>query len=67
MPLYEYVCKNDHVTDRVKSIKVSDRVRENDVCEICGEKATLKISRPNPPILLGRGFHATDYGAPTKG
>lgn len=67
MPLYEYECKNGHVTDRVKSIKCSDRERDTDKCEICGEKAILKVSRPNPPILVGRGFHANDYGAPTKG
>ena len=67
MPLYEYICEKGHVTDRVKSIKVSEPQRENDVCETCGLKASLKVSRPNPPILVGRGFHATDYSAPTKG
>lgn len=70
MPMYEYFCTKDSthpITDRVKSIKVSDRERENDKCETCGAKARLQISRPNPPILVGRGFHSNDYGAPTKG
>lgn len=65
MPLYEYECLNGHKFDRVKSITVSDRVRDNDICE-CGAKAKLRVSRPNPPVLVGRGFHANDYGAPTK-
>lgn len=67
MPLYEYQCSEGHVTERVKRITASDKERDHDKCEVCGKPATLKISRPNPPILVGRGFHANDYGAPTKG
>lgn len=70
MPIYQYTCVKDSThptTDRVKSIKVSDRERENDKCETCNAKAVLKISHPSPPILVGRGFHSNDYGAPTKG
>ncbi len=66
MPLYEYICLNGHKFDRVKSITVSDRVRDNDKCDECGSKSQLQVSRPNPPVLVGRGFHANDYGAPTK-
>lgn len=66
MPLYEYECSNGHKFDRVKSIKSTDRQRDNDKCDACGAKATLSVSRPNPPILIGRGFHSNDYGAPTK-
>ena len=66
MPLYEYKCLNGHEFDRVKSIMVSDRVRDNDKCDECGAKAQLQVSRPNPPVLVGRGFHANDYAAPTK-
>lgn len=66
MPVYEYLCDNGHHFDRVKSIKVSDRQRENDICDDCGAKAKLVPSRPSPPILVGSGFHANDYGAPTK-
>jgi predicted nucleic acid-binding Zn ribbon protein len=67
MPLYEYECSDGHVTERVKSIKVSDQERDTDKCEVCGKPSKLRVSRPNPPILVGRGFHANDYGAPTKG
>ncbi len=67
MPLYEYECPKGHVTERVKSIKASDSERDTDKCETCGVKADLKVSRPNPPILVGTGFHSNDYGAPTKG
>lgn len=66
MPVYEYECKNGHRFERVKSIKVSDRVRDNDKCDACGERAKLAPSRTAHPILVGRGFHANDYGAPTK-
>ena len=66
MPIYEYECKQGHVTERVKSIKVSDKERENDVCEECGKPAAIKISHTGAPVLVGRGFHANDYGAPTK-
>jgi predicted nucleic acid-binding Zn ribbon protein len=65
MPVYEYVCKQGHRFDRVKKISVSERIRENDRCE-CGSTAKLAPSRPSAPILVGRGFHANDYGAPTK-
>lgn len=65
MPVYEYECKSGHRFERVKKISVSDRVLENDVCD-CGAKAKLTPSRPANPILVGRGFHANDYGAPTK-
>ena len=66
MPIYVYECLNHHHFDRVKSIKVSDRARDNDKCDECGAKAKLVPSRPANPILVGRGFHANDYGAPTK-
>jgi predicted nucleic acid-binding Zn ribbon protein len=67
VPVYEYECGQGHRTERVKSIKVSDRALNVDKCATCCEKAILVPSRPNPPILVGRGFHANDYGAPTKG
>ena len=66
MPVYEYECKDKHRTIRVKSIKVSDRKLENDKCETCGKKATLVMSRTAPPVLIGHGFHANDYHAPTR-
>jgi predicted nucleic acid-binding Zn ribbon protein len=66
MPVYAYACLAGHVTERVKSIKISEKKLENDTCEECGKKAKLIPSRPAPPILVGRGFHANDYNAPTK-
>jgi putative FmdB family regulatory protein len=66
MPIYEYECAAGHRTERVKSIKVTDRKRDNDICDQCGKKATLASSRTATPILVGRGFHANDYGSPTK-
>jgi predicted nucleic acid-binding Zn ribbon protein len=66
MPIYEYVCSDGHRTERVKSIKISPKKLENDVCDTCGANAELTPSRPGAPILVGRGFHANDYGAPTK-
>jgi len=27
---------------------------------------TITTSRTATPVLVGRGFHANDYGAPTK-
>jgi predicted nucleic acid-binding Zn ribbon protein len=66
MPVYAYECKAGHRTERVKSIKISDKKLENDKCEVCGKKATLQHSRPAPPILIGRGFHCNEYNAPTK-
>ena len=53
MPIYQYECQDGHTTDRVKSIKVSDRVMSNDKCETCGKKAKLVPSRSGAPILVG--------------
>lgn len=61
MPIYEYVCKNQHRTERVKGIKISDKERDSDKCEICGERASLVPSHPARPILVGAGFHENDY------
>ncbi len=66
MPVYEYQCVNGHRFERVKAIKVSDKERDNDKCDKCNSAATLQISQTGAPILVGRGFHANDYGAPTK-
>jgi len=66
MPIYVYECPAGHTTERVKSIKVSDRALNNDICETCGKKAKIIPTRTAHPILVGRGFHANDYGAPTK-
>ena len=66
MPVYVYECSQGHKTERVKSIKISEKKLENDKCETCGQKAKLIPARVASPILIGRGFHANDYGAPTR-
>lgn len=66
MPVYEYECANGHRFERVKSIKISAKQLENDKCDECKAAATLQVSQTGAPILVGRGFHANDYGAPTK-
>lgn len=66
MPVYEYLCEQNHRTERVKKINISDRKRDNDICETCKGKAKLAPSRPAHPILVGRGFFANDYGQPTR-
>lgn len=65
MPIYQYKCKQSHVTDRVKKITISANKLENDVCDICHAKAKLIPSKPALPILVGAGFHVNDFHAPT--
>jgi hypothetical protein len=65
MPSYEYLCPDGHKTERIKSIKSSDKQLNKDVCD-CGKKSDLTPSRTGAPILVGRGFHSNDYNAPTK-
>ena len=66
MPIYEYECAAGHRTERVKSIKISSRKRDNDICDQCGKKTTIASSRTAAPIFVGHGFFVNDYGAPTK-
>ena len=63
MPVYEYECESGHRTERVKSIRVSDKELDSDKCDTCHKKAKLVPSRPGMSILVGAGFHANDYGA----
>jgi putative FmdB family regulatory protein len=64
MPVYEYECAScGKKFERVESIKAENIDRRK--CE-CGKMGKLAPSRPSAPILVGRGFHANDYGAPTK-
>ena len=66
MPIYAYECTNGHRFERVKSIRVSDRQRENDKCDVCAAKAKLVPSRTGAPILVGSGFFCNDYQQPTR-
>jgi putative FmdB family regulatory protein len=66
MPVYEYFCEScQKKFERVKSVRVSDKERDNDICA-CGKKAKLVPSRPGHPILVGSGFFCNDYGQPTR-
>jgi putative FmdB family regulatory protein len=63
MPVYEFVCRGcGKKFEKVSSIK---EFTERTKCE-CGKIADLTPSHTGAPILVGRGFHANDYGAPTK-
>ena len=67
MPVYEYECNAcEGRFERVKSIRISSKKLENDVCPECDSPAKLVPSRPGHPILVGRGFFCNDYGQPTK-
>lgn len=61
MPIYEYVCPENHTTTRIKSIKSTTEQLYTDTCERCGKPAELKVSKPGRPILVGPGFHENDY------
>jgi|HubBroStandDraft_2_1064218.scaffolds.fasta_scaffold18466_2 putative FmdB family regulatory protein len=63
MPIYEYECPCGKRFEKVESIKTTNIDRRK--CE-CGRMGTISPSRPANPILVGRGFHANDYGSPTK-
>ena len=61
MPIYRYECGRKHITERIKSIKITEKQLENDTCEECGAKASLIPSRLARPVLVGSGFHENDY------
>jgi putative FmdB family regulatory protein len=63
MPIYEYECSCGKRFEKVESIKATNIDRRK--CE-CGKMGTIAPSRSAAPVLVGRGFHANDYGAPTK-
>lgn len=60
MPLYEYLCEDNHRTTRTKSIKTPVFDLDFDVCD-CGKPSELTPSKPGRPILVGQGFHQNDY------
>jgi hypothetical protein len=61
VPFYEYRCPENHLTTRVKSIKIADDELNADTCATCGDPAELAVSKPGRPILVGQGFHENDY------
>lgn len=64
MPVYEYVCNSCGSNfERIESIKATNIDRRK--CE-CGKMGVIVTSRTARPILVGGGFHANDYRAPTQ-
>ena len=63
MPVYEYECTCGKRFEKVESIKTQNIDRRK--CE-CGKMGVIVTSRTAAPVLVGRGFHANDYGSPTK-
>ena len=68
MPLLEFKCKNNHITERLYSpykaglIHAMETTRPFEVpCGQCGKTARLAISAPAPAQFTGTGFYATDY------
>lgn len=64
MPVYEYKCinKDCEIREVVKTeyyMKYQDR--EEQVCEICGEKVKFTVPKTGKPKFTGSGFYSTDY------
>ena len=65
MPVQEFICRGCKGRfDAVESIKA--KIKERRKCPDCGKTADLIFSKTAPPVLIGRGFHANDYHAPTR-
>jgi predicted nucleic acid-binding Zn ribbon protein len=61
VPMYEYLCQNNHKTVQVRSINTPSAELDKSTCEECGAPAELLVSKPGRPILVGPGFHENDY------
>jgi putative FmdB family regulatory protein len=57
MPIYEYLCREGHLFDRVQ--RFADEPLK--VCEVCGKPAQRVLHAP-AVHFKGKGFYATDYG-----
>jgi putative FmdB family regulatory protein len=60
MPLYEYECRNGHVSTVLA--RVND-LNDHHRCEVCGAKAHRIISAPAPPVMGGL-IYQPDWGNP---
>ncbi len=58
MPTYDFRCiKCGHQFDVFRNI----HDETNEICPICGEKATRMIGTGSAIIFKGNGFYVTDY------
>lgn len=65
MPAYEFLCKQTRHGKFEKIISFKDH-KDSFPCPKCGQPSEQVISKPAAAIFRGSGFHANDYGAPTK-
>lgn len=61
MPLYTYLCGNNHKTVQIRLISLPIAELEKSVCVECEQPAELIPSVPARPIFVGSGFHQNDY------
>lgn len=65
MPVFDFSCGcGAKMTDVV--LRINDDKEKWPLCHVCGEKMTKDWAKVNA-IFKGRGFHANDYHAPTRG
>lgn len=72
MPLHEFLCKNDHLTEKL--FLTFGAVTETIDCPKCGETAQQQLSVPLPAIFYGDGWYkpaasgrtSTRMGDPSK-
>lgn len=59
MPLYEFICKNKHKTEKIVKFDTSSIS-----CTECGSESIKIVSLPSPPKFSGSGwtqkFHQID-------
>jgi predicted nucleic acid-binding Zn ribbon protein len=60
MPILEFKCPSEHITERIVSPRVAPGI-VSVTCEKCDKAARRIYSRPAPPKFVGSGFYATDY------
>ena len=67
MPIFDFECSKCETIREDVVLRVSQDIVENHPkCEGCDETMVKKPSRTSSHFR-GRGFHATDYRAPTRG
>jgi predicted nucleic acid-binding Zn ribbon protein len=64
MPLLEFKCEENHITERLYAPYKAALIRSRETtipCGECGKAARLEVSLPAPAQFTGSGFYATDY------